>query len=94
MPCGVKGGGDAADKINGLSIGDGFAVSGDLITIAHAHDRESFRRRPYCAMAAARVIGMPMGDEGARHGNRGVDPDIGGGDIDAFAPGFDPTAEP
>jgi hypothetical protein len=45
-------------------------------------------------MAAARMIGMAMGDEGAGHGNRGVNPDIRRGDVNAFSPGFDPAAKP
>jgi hypothetical protein len=38
------------------------------------------RRRQHSAMSAARMIGMAMGDQRARHRLRRIDPSVGGGE--------------
>jgi len=64
-----------------------------LLAIAHAHDRERFGRRPNRAMPAARMIGMTVRHQRARHRFRRVHPGIGGGNIDPLGPRFDPAAK-
>ena len=87
-------GGDEADV--DLADADGLAISdrvGRLLAVANVHDRQRLGRRPHRAMAAARVIGMAVGDQRLVVGLRGIDPRIGGFDIDAFGKRLDPVTE-
>src|SRR6185503_12409312 len=49
----------------GLAIIQRFAGTGEILAIARRHDRQGFGRRQHPAMAAAGMIAMAMGDDGA-----------------------------
>ncbi len=89
------------EDMAGGHIADRDAVHADFFAIGHrrarrgavaqGHDRQRFLRRPDMAVAAARMIGMAMGDERAFLRDGGIDPGIGRADIDAGGVGFDPV---
>src|SRR3546814_9569990 len=64
-----------------------------LRSVAALHDRQRLRRRPDGPVAAARVIGMAVGDERTRLGTARIDPGVGGFHINAFGKRLDPGTE-
>src|SRR5262249_25240000 len=59
---------------------------GETLAIAQVHDVERLLRRQHRTMAAARMVGMSMGDDGPCHRSDGIDveaarlaPESGGG---------------
>ncbi len=66
---------DAADTQH-FAIGRGLGAAGEALAIARCHDGQRFRRRQHRPVAAAGVVGMAVGDDGARHRPHRVDVEI------------------
>ena len=64
-----------------------------LIAVADPHDRQGFGRRQHRAMAAAGVIGMPVGDHRPRLRLRRIDPRIRGRHVNPLWVGLDPGTD-
>ena len=47
-----------------LTVGNGLCPAREIIAITQTHDVQRFLRRQHSAMAGARMIGMPMRDQG------------------------------
>ena len=88
-------GGDVADI--DLADADAFrhkrSAWPDLRPVANFHDRQRLGRRQHCAMAAARMIAVAVGDQRLGLGLRWVDPRVGGPHVDALRVRLDPGTQ-
>jgi hypothetical protein len=62
----------------GFTVGDGLGAAGEVLAVAQAHQVEGFARGEHRAMTRAGVIGVSMGDEGARNRPHRVDMKVAG----------------
>ena len=77
MPGRMQGHVDAAEP-QGLAIGQSLRRAGEVLAHAKPHDIQRLLCRQHRAMAGARVIGMAVGDDGARDRTRRIDMEIAG----------------
>ncbi|CFW98651.1 protein of unknown function [Candidatus Filomicrobium marinum] len=61
-----------------FAVCDRFEPADGIGTVAEAHDRCGFARCQNSVMACTGVIGVTMGDDGARSGEMGIDEEIAG----------------
>ena len=62
--------------VSHLTEGERFSLVSEILPVPHGHDSDRFRGRHHSAMARARMIRMPMGDNGTVHRCRWVDEKI------------------
>ena len=77
VPGGVKDDFDLAARER-RTIGGGFGSSGKIRPITYRHDRQCFLGRQHRAMAAAGMVAMAVGDDGAVHRADGINIEIAG----------------
>jgi len=85
---GYESGADIAWKRNGLAISDRHGAL--LYAIAQRHDRQRRGGGDRLAVAAARVIGVAVGDERAIDGARRIDPRVCRRDVEPHRFGLQP----
>ena len=87
-------GGDEADvdlaDADRLVIGDRLPV---LRPVARLHDRQRLGRRQHRAVAAARMVGMAVGDQARALGCEGSIHASAGAHVDALGVGLDPGTQ-